>query len=245
MKLIATDYDGTLKFKDERGYLSSNNQAIKLWQAQGNKIALVTGRSLKSIINEQAIYNYDFDYYLACNGAVFSDRNFNIISTQCIDHNLVIKLINFIQEYQFKNIILAGVNDRIAIENNQLDVAQDFLKSNQISQIVINFDHDEEIIDQIREKILENFELSALRNICCIDIVKKGIDKNYGVKLLKDYLSLNPNNIYCIGDSDNDLPMLVNYQGYAMNNAKDYIKTQVKYSVENLATLIDKLLNES
>ena len=52
----------------------------------------------------------------------------------------------------------------------------------------------------------------------------KGINKSTTVYYLKDLLNINQNDIYTIGDNDNDYPMLKEFKGYYIGNPNQNIK---------------------
>ena len=47
MKLLATDYDGTLRYAQD--VMPEDLKSIAAWKEQGNKFVIVTGRSKESI----------------------------------------------------------------------------------------------------------------------------------------------------------------------------------------------------
>ena len=58
---------------------------------------------------------------------------------------------------------------------------------------------------------------------------------------LKDLLNLDVNNIYTIGDSDNDYPMLKDFQGYYIGNPKQNIKDVCLKGYNQVFELINDL----
>ena len=72
MKLLVSDYDGTLKssVKD----LMLNIEAINKFREKGNLFVIITGRgkSIREYIEE---YNIPYDYLICENGAIIYDKN--------------------------------------------------------------------------------------------------------------------------------------------------------------------------
>ena len=78
--------------------------------------------------------------------------------------------------------------------------------------------------------------IEAYQNNQHIDLVAKGCSKGNGIKIIQDYFQLDLNDIYGIGDSWNDLPMLdVIENGYSFTYAPVQVQRHAKTIVETLA----------
>ena len=75
MKLLASDYDGTLKYLDHVTQQDLNS--IHRWKDAGNMFVMDTGRSMESILEEVGKYNIPADYYITNNGGMLFDRDGN------------------------------------------------------------------------------------------------------------------------------------------------------------------------
>lgn len=64
----------------------------------------------------------------------------------------------------------------------------------------------------------------------CVDIIPQNVSKGHAIQILMDKLQISADEIMAFGDAGNDIEMLqkVKY-GYAMENAKDYIKEQFQW----------------
>ena len=69
MKLLASDYDGTLHFED--GYKQEDLEAIRAFQKQGNMFGLCSGRPLRNLWSLQS-EALKFDFIIASSGASFA-----------------------------------------------------------------------------------------------------------------------------------------------------------------------------
>ena len=67
MKIIASDYDGTLNHK---GIDDKKRNTIKKWREKGNKFGIVSGRMADDLIRIYKKDELELDFLLACNGAV-------------------------------------------------------------------------------------------------------------------------------------------------------------------------------
>lgn len=81
MKLLATDYDGTLLFGDT--LLQEDLDAIHKWREDGNLFAIVTGRSHESMMKQIAQYGLQLDYLVTNNGGmIFDKEGKNLLASQ-------------------------------------------------------------------------------------------------------------------------------------------------------------------
>ena len=55
MKLLATDYDGTLRYAQD--VMPEDLKSIEEWKNKGNKFVIVTGRSKESIDAQIKLFN--------------------------------------------------------------------------------------------------------------------------------------------------------------------------------------------
>ena len=63
-----------------------------------------------------------------------------------------------------------------------------------------------------------------------VDVVAAGSDKGSGVRRLAEFLDILPENIVCIGDGWNDIPMLRHVAlGVAMGNAAEPVRSAANY----------------
>lgn len=74
MKALASDFDGTLYFKD--GFKEKDLKAIKEFQDHGNLFGICTGRPLSAII-EECQGKINFDFYIVASGALVLDKDQN------------------------------------------------------------------------------------------------------------------------------------------------------------------------
>ena len=61
------------------------------------------------------------------------------------------------------------------------------------------------------------------------EVIPKGITKATAVEELRKHLGIPKENVYCFGDSENDLPLMENYHGIAMGNAVESVKKAAEF----------------
>ena len=92
MKVLASDFDGTLFFKDETPTIREKDiEAIKKFQAAGNKFGICTGRHLRGILDVTK-NKIDFDFYILNSGCIILDHDCNPIYERWIDYSDAIQV---------------------------------------------------------------------------------------------------------------------------------------------------------
>ena len=72
-------------------------------------------------------------------------------------------------------------------------------------------------------------------------IKSKGVSKSKSIEFLKDYLNIKKEDIFVIGDSDNDYEMIRDYNGVCVNNADDKIKEISSCVYEKISDYLKEL----
>ena len=93
MKIIASDYDGTL---NHGGIDDKKRDAIKKWRKAGNLFGLVSGRGLADLVELPKRNSFECDFLLASNGAVAAKTDGTVLAESRCDAALAKPLLNFI-----------------------------------------------------------------------------------------------------------------------------------------------------
>ena len=238
MKLLVTDYDGTL-FIDEDD-LKRNIKNIKNWQDKGNIFMISTGRSYASIKNQIDMYNIPYDYLSCADGSIIYDKDDNVLEMYVMDSKIIEPYVNFYQkidyeEIQFSyprtysNILLnekelLGINICLNTENYSEEIVNDFIKMSK----------------QYPEFHFLNYKHTYFSYLC---VKPKGIDKSATVTYLKNKLNLNDNDIFVIGDSHNDIEMIETYHGVCIENSYPEITEISKKVYKSVSDYIEDSIN--
>ena len=78
MKVLATDFDGTL-FRDHT-ITDTDLDAILQFRRAGNRFGIVTGRHFCSILEEVRKNHIPLDFLICCTGGILTDGAFHILS---------------------------------------------------------------------------------------------------------------------------------------------------------------------
>lgn len=233
-KLIVSDYDRTLYVNelDMIKNIDSINKFVKL----GNLFVVATGRSFtnfKELINK---YNIPLSYVILNHGAVILDKDLNIIQSTTIDKKDLLELVNYIKfNLNIKELVLYG-----KLENN-VAINDDIVK------IMIRFDSRSEVVQAYRKmyKLFSNkyniYLINSKHNR--IEFISKNIDKSIAIRKLIDIEELENEYVYTIGDSDNDLNMIKDFNGYGMKHSMKNIINVSNKLYESVSLLVEDIID--
>lgn len=249
MKLLAVDYDGTLR----RGDVVSdrNKAAVKKWHEQGNLFGIVTGRSLESIQREILRNDLKIDFLITNNGGVQADGIGNVLSIAMISFDVALDIIDYIRKcdcvsYVLNNgisrsytLLKQGADDLKYGNQDLMRSEADLLAEKQIAQIVMSVENNE-INHQYAKEINDRFgnAVEAFPNLNCVDIVPKGISKAIGIKKMIEMSALDVDEVLCVGDQFNDYSMLQAYKGYTFYDSPKELQDMAFKVIDEVADVV-------
>lgn len=201
MKLLASDYDGTFKSSIKNLYI--NIEEVKKFRDNGNKFAIVTGRSYESIKNEINKYNIEYDYLVCNNGLIIFDNEDNIVFSK-----------------KLKTDDLMFIYNELLYMNNQEDTKiYNFYTSTMIFENILEVYA--KFKTNISAKNFKKFIEYERKNLLCYKDGKKmfisnNITKADALTFIQDKEKIKKDDIYTVGDNKNDLEMLLKFNGYKM-----------------------------
>lgn len=250
MKLLASDFDNTLFF--EHKYMKENDlKAIYKFQQDGHLFGVCTGRSLEGVLRPSQDYDIEYDFYILLSGALILNKEKEVIFEKKIPISLVNEIFESLDK-QDATVVYKDIMYRVC-ENRQEDfhaqIIKSFteLKTDKVSAFSFHYQEDE--IDQATKAtqfINDKFGhiVHAFQNNQHIDLAMKGCSKGNGLKLIQEYYHIQDDDIYCIGDSWNDLPMFsVIQHAYTFTYAPNDVKKQAEVVVETLGDCINNILD--
>lgn len=244
MKIIASDYDGTLSYG---GIDDAKREAIKKWRDSGNIFAIVSGRGPADALAIQKNNKLDIDYFIASNGAIIVNSKGERVSDIRCNGNMVFPLIKLLFECgcpwghvqtDFPCWIYADKNKCTESGKYTLEDVPYILSFNQISTELPDYETAKEVTSVIKEKFGDL--LNPMQNGVCIDIVRVDMDKAKGIYLLLDILGAKREDVIAVGDNINDKAMIEEFRSYAMDNGVELIKILADSTVSSVTELIEK-----
>lgn len=256
MKILASDYDGTLR---SNPILSDENiKAIHRFRQAGHAFGIVTGRSMESIKSEIEKYQLEVDFLVTNNGGMIYDEKYTNIKDSFIAFDAALRLIEYIRTLHCASFV---INDgyrrcRIVLDEKQKDIKygnidstltfEEVLEKKKIAQIVVSLD-DDSYAHKIAEIVNKEYKgyVSAYVNVNCIDIVPYEISKGKGLQFIEEYKHYVHDDIYAIGDSFNDIPMLEAFHGMCVSHSQPEIKAKAEKVVDEVSDAIAYLMKIS
>lgn len=253
MKLIGSDYDGTM-FVDKK-YEDGLNEVIVECR-KNHLFGIVTGRSLLTIEEQVRINSIPVDFIISNNGGLIKIKD-QIIHKSIFKKDCINKFLAFINNEHILGYVLnSGLKrTKVTLSNdnrilNYGDPSQYmetglFLQEESIAQAVLVL-YNQEDGERIAHQINETFKglVSAFVNIGCIDVVPYGVNKANGLEIVATYFSIELDHIYCIGDGGNDLPMLLRYNGSTLHHASDRMHDDIGSSYQDVQSFIKDVCHE-
>ena len=243
MIIIASDYDGTL---NHHGISDGDKEAIKRFREAGNKFGIVTGRDLE--MATWVIYDFEkngleVDFVICCTGGIILTSDGEIVSAK---KQKTGEYINEILSYA--RTLSLGVF-RVSNEmttcyaDRKNRIKQDFSAISEMTQANAWFEKEEDA-EKFLQYVSKNYknDISIFRNGGSIDMPPYGVSKVTGIyNYAKNYEGAK---IYAVGDNVNDIPMIMEFEGYAVSNARDEVKAVAAHRCDRIENMIEELMKE-
>lgn len=252
MKLLASDFDGTLLLhpnKDDNVILKNDKKAIKTFQEKGSLFGICTGRGLEGILKYSEDIVYDF--YILNSGAVILNKDKEIIQANYLNKELIIKIMNYFDE---KICCTFVENGHMYVKNPDKEFPSHIACLTSLDELgdcieafSMHFSDDIKKATKIKNMISEQFgdEIAVYQNIDNIDMCAKGCSKGNGLKVVQQYFYLNEDDMHVIGDSWNDIPMFECYKNsFTFKNSPEDVKNKTKYQVETIEECICEIMEK-
>ena len=237
MKLFVTDYDNTL-FIDDVSILE-NIKMIKELQKNNFYVVISTGRSLPSIKEKIKEYNIPFDYLTCADGSIIYDKNNEIIKFYEIKKDIINEIINYKNQITHEEIQISYENGY----SNLLDLSKKISGINIVIHNSTITDKTNSLFNDLKTKFPSyNYLVYNHDPYSFYCIKQKNVSKAKGIEFLSEYLNIKRENIYVIGDSDNDLEMLIEYNGVCVKNSTEEVLKVCKKSYNQVYDFINEIL---
>lgn len=245
MKIIASDYDGTL---NHGGIDDVKRNAIKRWRKKGNLFGIVSGRGAEDLLGIPKKDNFEYDFLIASNGAVVLNTDGSVAAESRCNGSLALPLLEFIFGHgctwasvhtNFKCIIDLNDDERLEDEFT-IENLPEIPYFNQISTILPDCESAERVTDLVRKRF--GSCLNPLQNGRCIDIVSADMNKAKGLYKYLEIIGAEYDDLITIGDNINDTHMIAEFRSYAMQNAVQSIKDIADFEISGITELIEKEL---
>lgn len=242
MKLLASDYDKTLFFGV---YKPEDVKAIKRFQKEGNKFAVDTGRAIHQLEEQYPEeHPIEIDAYICDSGATVAGDHKKIFYQAPLDFDLLKRMLEFAPETDI-TINADGIYSTLKPSKRFEQFGQtrtienlDDLKDMNVTSLSYYFDTEEQARNHYEAAAAAFPELSCQVNRTSVDCILAGNSKATGLKKLSDQLGIQEKDVYAIGDSYNDVPMLKEANtSFLIDTAPIPVKEELKGKVIEVASI--------
>lgn len=245
IKLFVTDIDGTLLPTGGGVVPAENIKVIQEMTTAGIKVVIATGRMYCAALPIAAQLGVPVPI-IAYNGALIKSSSGEILHTQYMDAADVLALLKFfkdsgrhIQSYVDDIFYVAEENRWSKFYSESLKAPFEvvgweglFARAENVPKLLSITDNPEELVDTmnvVRKNFGDKIEVTRSHPMFA-EFLKKGVTKAGAIKILADKFNIANEEILAIGDSENDLPMLMSAGiGVAMGNAADNVKKSCRH----------------
>ena len=245
MKLFCFDIDGTLLTFGTNQIPQEELDAMQALLDAGHAVALASGRPFLSLKHHLSPLKGKHKYYVCANGAAVYDNDGNVIKETALTSKDFLHLQRYgggsvgIYAYEGRGSIVCFEHDkwiqaekdynRIGIENiTILDRNQPIVGHDRLLKIMIAGDKEEMKDKHLSLEDQQRYEYS-MSAPTYLEVLEKGSTKGERVDDLRKHLGIDPSDVYCFGDEDNDISMVSRFNGVAMGNAIPSLKKVAKY----------------
>lgn len=267
---LVLDVDGTLLGSD-RKVSDATREAIVMAQERGKVIAIASGRSIAGVRRTAASISLDEfgGYVIANNGtSVVNCKTGECVYNQFVDQSLLRPVFEAakamgigigVYRDERKEFISGNGNNKF-FENDAKELKITFLETEHFLKDV-NFPINKIMLaaepskmGMVEKEMSERFgdRLNVFRSDACfVELLPRFVDKGVAVDKLVRHLGISKEQIICVGDSFNDLPMIrIAGLGVAMGNAQEEVKRSADYVTgsndeDGIVTVIEKFMKKN
>lgn len=227
MKILASDFDKTL-YVAEEDILNKNVEAINKFINYGNTFCIITGRNysnIKLLLNK---YNIRYTYLICQDGAKIFNNVDYCINTINLTEQKIKNVVEILKKYNCPYYLDDGYNKT----NNMNDCVK-----------VVGYDYSsKDIADRIIKELKQTNETYSYLSTTHININDILVRKNAALKILLEKEKLQEQNLYVIGDAENDYEMLSDFKGAIMKDHDDILNDLKKPEYNYLYEYIEELM---
>lgn len=229
MKIIGSDFDGTIP--TNKIILPETRKQIKQFRDAGNIFIIVTGRSPQKFIEGIKKYDIDFfDYVICANGAVVLDQQLNVMKINKMNKTSIMKIMKILFSDNNIRITANTISQSIDIDNQA--------NLENIMNDIISFSLAFDSVAQRKQYSFAQIEdIAVFHNTIYTDILAKDISK--ASELLKLFKQLKGDELYAIGDGENDICMLqCTDNSFTFNHVEAIVKNSARYHFDTIEEIL-------
>lgn len=235
-KLLVSDMDATL-FDSHHRISDKNREAIEYFKAEGGSFGVASGRMQAAVENYLDVLGINAPAILHNGAKVYSFGDDTLLYQKDIEPERK-EAIRRVWETQPHLGIEIYANEKVYIMQECFETDRFKTKNYDVTfhmpekvwnepwtkALIVGEAHDLDVFEPIyRREYDTGYIVRSGKHY--LDIVANGVSKGYGVMRVAEYLGIDRENIYTVGDNMNDFEM-IEYaaHGYAVANAVDALK---------------------
>lgn len=247
IKMVMSDIDGTI-YTPETGITQEVKDCIHSLEKKGVKFVIATGRTYASA--KYMADKAEVKCPLVCyQGGLICSYDGEILNAEYLDEKIARRIIT---DFKKRNIHLnVYVNDTLYVENDNKyikdyigDKGIDYFKVNSFDDLnfsrlnkMLAIVYDEKFIDdliqELRQKYPEIYAVKSFKYFC--EIASNRASKGNALKFLADKYGISLDEVFAIGDQNNDIEMVQTAGiGAAMGNGTPEIKAAADYTADTV-----------
>lgn len=260
IKLICTDMDGTL-LNDDHSISEENKKALKYAIDKGIVVAISTGRLFTSANYYRNLTGINAPI-ISSNGAYIRDKfSDDIIYQNPLSLEESLEIYTILKDFNidfFFNTFNTAISNKEFIKDHPYEINNRDIQNSDEKTLFLYNENLTDILEKSKGSILKAIcidytkskpeeilkaraaieKLNKFEVVCSneynFEIMKKNTTKGLAVQNLAKILNIEPQEIMCLGDGENDLSMLeIAEISVAMGNAPDYVKERAKFVTDS------------
>ena len=242
MRLIATDYDGTL---NHGGIDEEKLEAIRRWREAGNLFGVISGRGPDFLSTLQEQLGENFDFLASCNGGIATDRHGADLFRHTCDDVDVTAFVADIFAWGAHTLYVNYDDQCILLGTEKCREPHHFIPPEELPPItsfykMATFFETPEEAEAMAAKIRAKYgdKVNPLQNWWCVDIAPYGVDKATGIRELCAHYGVAESDVIAVGDNLNDMAMIEAFYSYAMAHGNEDLKAKATHVTANVTHLI-------
>lgn len=246
MRLIATDYDGTL---NHGGIDQEKLEAIRRWRAAGNVFGVISGRGPDFLSTLQEQLGEEFDFLASCNGGIATDSAGGDLFCHSCDDVDVAAFVADIFAWGAHTLYVNFDDQCLLLGTEGCREPHDFIPPEELPPItsfykMATFFETPEEAEAMAAKIRAKYgdKVNPLQNWWCVDIAPYGVDKATGIRELCAHFGVAEGDVIAVGDNLNDMAMIEAFYSYAMAHGNEELKGKATHVTDSVTDLILKEL---
>lgn len=250
MKIIGSDYDGTLTHRMG----PHTFEAIRRWREAGNRFGIVSGRGVSFREDLRRDHpELELDFFVGFNGGAILDGEDRLIYEKRYSEvsplGLTLQLLAWgspcvhLNADRYYCVLNHRDNQPHWVSAETVRTPEELPDLSYFVQISTQYDTPEETERVVAlMRVTYGELLNPLQNGTCLDIVPPSVDKEQGLLRVAEHFGVGREAVIAVGDNVNDAAMIAAFRSYAMASGVGSIKELADFTTESVAALIEREL---